>query len=95
MKVRYVAPARQELREAIRYYELQLPGLGRAFRDEVYGTVERIKRLPTAWQSLGDGARRCQTRRFPYGIIYAQVDGELVILAIAHLHREPDYWRDR
>jgi hypothetical protein len=33
--------------------------------------------------------------RFPYGLIYALDDGDILVLAVAHLHRRPDYWRDR
>ena len=41
------------------------------------------------------GVRRCLLARFPYGLIYG-LDGEmLVVVAVAHLHREPRYWVDR
>jgi hypothetical protein len=34
-------------------------------------------------------------QRFPYGIIYEPSEVEIVIIAVAHLHREPEYWRSR
>lgn len=38
---------------------------------------------------------RCLLARFPYGLIFG-VDGKmLVVVAVAHLHREPRYWADR
>lgn len=39
--------------------------------------------------------RRCRLSRFPYGLIYAIENADTLVLAVAHLHREPDYWRDR
>jgi hypothetical protein len=27
--------------------------------------------------------------------VYQILDSELLVIAIAHLHREPGYWRDR
>jgi hypothetical protein len=33
--------------------------------------------------------------RFPYGIIYELSEDEIVIIAVAPLHREPEYWRSR
>jgi mRNA-degrading endonuclease RelE of RelBE toxin-antitoxin system len=39
--------------------------------------------------------RRCRLRRFPYGLIYAIDEGDILIVAVAHTHRRPDYWRDR
>ena len=44
---------------------------------------------------LGEGIRRCRLSRFPYGLIYTIDNGDVLLLAVAHLHRRPDYWRDR
>ena len=33
--------------------------------------------------------------RFPYGIIYTTDGNDLLVIAVAHLHRQPNYWRDR
>jgi toxin ParE2 len=95
LKTRFLLPARRELRETVRYYNAQLPGLGEEFRDEAWETVRRIKEFPEAWHPLGGSIRRCQMRRFPYGLIYEPSANEIVIIAIAHLHRKPEYWRSR
>jgi len=34
-------------------------------------------------------------RRFPYGIYYTIENEVVVIWAVKHLHRDPDYWRER
>ena len=34
-------------------------------------------------------------RRFPYGVIYSIEDDALVIVAVFHLHRHPDSWKER
>jgi hypothetical protein len=39
--------------------------------------------------------RRCRLRRFPYGVIYHADEMEILVVAVAHAHRRPDYWRDR
>ena len=95
MKVKFLPPARHELHEAIIYYSTQRASLGDEFRDEAWETIRRIKDYPLAWHSLGGEIRRCQMRRFPYGIIYEPSDLEIVVIAVAHLHREPEYWRNR
>lgn len=58
-------------------------------------TLQRILEFPLAWQPLGGFFRRCQMQRFPYGIVYEQTDAELIVVAVAHLHREPGYWQGR
>ncbi len=95
MNVRFLEAARNDLRDAIRFYEGQRPGLGREFRDEILAAIDRITKLPEAWRSLSQNTRRCRTHRFPYGVIYQTRGHEILIVAIAHLHREPGYWTDR
>lgn len=36
-----------------------------------------------------------QMQRFPYGVIYEPAVTEIIVVAIAHLHREPGYWQGR
>jgi hypothetical protein len=31
----------------------------------------------------------------PYAVIYREDADEIVVLAVMHLHRRPDYWTDR
>lgn len=95
MKVRFLQPARQELREAVEFFESRRSGLGLEFRDQVYAAVERIQDLPQAWPRLSTNTRRCRVHQFPYGVIYEAGDEEIIIVAVAHSHREPLYWRSR
>jgi plasmid stabilization system protein ParE len=95
VNVRVLEVAQQELDEAIAYYNSQAPGLGDAFLLEAVATIDRIRRFPQAWHPLGESTRRCRLRRFPYGLIYHEDKGEVLIVAVAHSHRRPDYWRDR
>lgn len=95
MKVRLLAVARQELDDAVAWYDEQATGLGREFLDEIDRAVRRAAAFPMSCPELELGVRRCLLARFPYGLIFG-VDGEtLVVLAVAHLHREPRYWAPR
>ena len=87
--------AEAEFTEAIDYYESCAPGLGHDFALEVLSAVERILAHPKAWPILEEEVRRCHTSRFPYGVLYAAESEGIVILAVMHLHRDPDYWRHR
>ena len=95
MKIDFLEIAQIELDDAFEYYNYEVPGLGSAFLTEVINALERINEFPEAWHSCSKRARRCQTRRFPYGIIYQVREQEILVVAIAHLHRKPDYWKDR
>lgn len=95
MKVRFLETAELELDDAILWYESQVPRLGDAFLVEVLSAATRIAQYPEAWQLLDEGIRRCRLSRFPFGLVYAISGTDILVLAVAHLHREPGYWRDR
>jgi toxin ParE2 len=95
MRIRFLEIAQIELDEAVEYYNLESPGLGGEFLSEVLNALDRIGGFPEAWQPCSKRTRRCQTRRFPYGIIYQIREKEILVAAIANLHRKPDYWGSR
>ncbi|MDX2225308.1 MAG: type II toxin-antitoxin system RelE/ParE family toxin [Rhodospirillaceae bacterium] len=95
MTMRLLAAARDELDSAISWYNAQGPGLGDAFLSEILKTFRLIEQHPRAWHPLTAAVRRCRLARFPYGVIYAVENGEIVVLAVAHLHRAPGYWNER
>ena len=84
-----------EFDEAVRYYEACQPGLGLEFAEEVYGAIRRVGEHPDAWSALSRNTRRCLVNRFPYGVLFQFKSGMLHIVAVANLHRRPDYWRSR
>jgi hypothetical protein len=95
MKIRFLKPAQFEVDDAFSWYDSQSRGLGTQFMDDFDRAVRRIAAYPFANAEIEDGLRRCLLSRFPYGIIYG-IDSEIVIVvAVAHLHREPRYWIDR
>lgn len=85
--------ADKELTEAIAYYEQIEPGLGYDFALEVYSAIRRSVDFPEAWSVLDGDVRRSLVKRFPYGILYAQAEDGILILAVMNLHREPGYWK--
>jgi hypothetical protein len=93
--IRFLAEAEAELEDAVAYYESQLMGLGTEFAGEIRAGLARIEEFPEGWQLLGRRVRRYRLNRFPYGILYAVVGGDIVVVAVMHLHRKPDYWQTR
>lgn len=95
MRIRFLEVAEIELDEAIQYYNDKALGLGDDFLTEVLKALNRITRFPESWHPCSKRTRRCQTRRFPYGIIYQIRQDEILVIAIADLHRKPGYWDNR
>lgn len=94
-------PAQAELRAAVSWYEARSPGLGREFLDTARACFRRINAHAGAGSLIPDappeasGARRLRLRRFPYAVIYIELDTELRVLALAHERRAPGYWQTR
>ena len=95
MKVRFISPASDELNEAVRDYDHQLPGLGFRFFQEVDAAIDRIKFMPEAWTKIGEQTRRCILKGFPYALLYVVEPREILITAVAGLHRDPEHYKNR
>lgn len=95
MKVSFLTLAQQELDDAVAWYNEQATGLGQEFLDELDRVVRRTVTFPMSCPEIEPGVRRCLLARFPYGLIYGVDRETIVVVAVAHLHREPRYWVDR
>jgi toxin ParE2 len=87
--------ARAEMRESFEFYEARLGGLGLRFLSAVEQTVERISTHPEAGAPLASEFRKRIVSGFPYNIIYRVWEDYIYLVAGAHHHRRPGYWRDR
>ena len=92
---RFLPLAREELNETAAFYEASVPGLGEAFLDDVHRAIEIVRENPRIGAPVGNRLRKSILRRFPFSIVYAAHDEEIVIVAIAHQRRRPGYWRGR
>jgi plasmid stabilization system protein ParE len=87
--------ARREYDEAKEFYETEQPGLGSQFEEQIRHSLLRIQQNPQAWPPERKEIWRYIVHKFPYKILYSIQDNKIVVLAFAHLHRQPDYWVDR
>lgn len=95
MKIIFSKFAKQELDDAVAYYELEFKGLGKKFRNEVKKAVERIAEFPEAWSMERGEIKKRLLHRFPYKLLYSIEEDHIFLIAIAHQHRKPGYWIDR
>jgi plasmid stabilization system protein ParE len=90
--------ASDEMAEAADAYEGEREGLGERFLRCVQQVVGRLEKLPSIgvpWPGeVGEDVRRCAVRGFPYYVVYVTTPA-LTIVAVAHMRREPGYWRAR
>lgn len=95
MRIEFLEAAQTELDQAFEWYESQQKDLGVQFLNELDAAVRRIITYPESYVLIGKELRRCLVKRFPYGILYGIDADKIIVVAVAHLHRKPDYWLDR
>ena len=89
--------AKEDIRDAARWYNKQSQGLGKRFTSEVRDSVRYIKQNPTACSIRYDQVRTAVLRVFPFMIHYT-VDEEnktVIISAVLHTSRDPKVWEKR
>ncbi len=87
--------AEEEFFEAIAFYESRGEGLGLEFSREIFAAIDRITEFPQSWPVFEGDVRRCLANRFPYGLVYKVIDDKVLIVAVMHLSRDPEYWQYR
>ncbi len=95
MNLEFLPEAQAEFFDAAEYYENKESGLGKRFRDEVWEVCSTILQHPTLWRERLGGFRRVNCPVFPYYIAYFIRSNAVLIAAVAHASRHPDYWRQR
>jgi len=95
MKVKIHELAVKELNEAIDWYELQSPNLGKKFKKALLEQIKKIKLNPSWFLEEIDNIYKAYMPKFPYKILYTLNENEIIVWAIAHLHRRPWYWQSR
>jgi plasmid stabilization system protein ParE len=93
--VEVLPEAEREFREAFLWYFELSPIAAYAFRVQVPDAIDGLAERADMWPADEDGIRFHVLDRFPYTVRY-DLNGQLAtVLAIAHQHRRPNYWKTR
>lgn len=89
--------AKEDIREAAKWYNSRQIGLGSRFVKEVLEKVHLIRQSPKASNVRCDGVRTTVLNVFPFMIHYAidEKKKSVIILAVLHTSRNPGLWTNR
>lgn len=87
--------ADDELSAAAVFYESRETDLGKEFLEELSQAFQRIIARPFSYSIHFDEYRRYLMDRFPYQVVYRIEGKRILVFAVAHLRRQPGYWRER
>jgi toxin ParE1/3/4 len=95
MKYRWQSGALDDLEEATVFYFQEDPNLEIRFAECIDKAIDQITRHPQSWPIVEDEVRRYVVNIFPYSLLYSIERDHVLIVAVAHHSREPDYWKGR
>ena len=95
MRVKFHPEVETELTENTLFYETKVSGLGFRFINEIERYSALLSEHPEIGQVIDENIRHLVFEQFPYSFIYTIEPEYIWILAIAHHHKKPGYWRER
>ncbi len=95
MRYEFHPEALEEYRQALQWYAEREAGLALKFIEAIEDAIQRMLEAPRRWRVVDEDIRRCLTHVFPYAIVYTIEPDFLLILAVMHCSREPQYWKQR
>jgi plasmid stabilization system protein ParE len=94
LDLEYLEEAAVEAATAAGWYAVRSAAAA-GFEAELADAESAIRSLPSAWPPYDHGTPRYLLRRYPFGVVYRIEPTRILIVAVAHGHRRPGYWRDR
>jgi len=96
-KLYYYDEVVQDVREAKKWYREQQEGLDDRFAKDVKASINRLQKNPLNYEIKYRNVRIAYCDVFPYAIHFYmnEIEKQLVIIAIIHQHRHPEYPKNR
>ena len=94
-RIEFHEEAADEYEAAIDWYFERSPIAAQKFADEINHAIESVAKNPQRWPTYLVGTRRFFLRHFPFTVVYRELPAIIQILAVAHGHRRPGYWKSR
>jgi plasmid stabilization system protein ParE len=87
--------AAAELESAFDWYLARDERVAAGFLDEANRAIELISQAPHRWPLSQGDVRKFVLRRFPFLFLYRELPSMIQVIAVAHGHRRPGYWKRR
>ena len=95
--LRWHPAAVREARAARRWYRVDqdAPDAAIRFHAALQRALNQILQSPERWPLVVDDLRKRHLRGFPYRVIYQVRADQILVVAVMHERRRPEYWRGR
>ncbi|MCA9214376.1 MAG: type II toxin-antitoxin system RelE/ParE family toxin [Planctomycetales bacterium] len=87
--------AEGEYTHSLRWYADRSPAAADAFDNEFDRALSEISANPSRFPHCDSEHQFYLMKRYPFRIIYRVGESEVLIIAVAHTSRDPEYWKGR
>jgi plasmid stabilization system protein ParE len=85
----------EEARAAHEWYGERSTAAAEGFLAELDAAIERLSTYSEICPPYLHGTKRYLLKRFPYLVVFRQIEDRIQVIAVAHGRRRPGYWKDR
>jgi plasmid stabilization system protein ParE len=93
LTVRLLPRARKDFDISFDWYSQRSEIAALRFSAEVDAALYRIANSPERYARIDELHRACRLFKFPFRVIYRILETEILVVAVAHAKRHPNYWR--
>ncbi len=93
--IRFHPEADQEYLSSLAWYSERSRDAALDFEAQFQQAISAIEEAPDRWPLHLSHYRRYILRQFPFSIVYRVRETDVLVLAVAHAHQRPGYWRKR
>jgi plasmid stabilization system protein ParE len=94
-RVQLCSAAANDFTESLCWYAKQSAELALEFETAFDAALGRIAERPEQFPAFDERHRYLQMRRFPFLIVFRNLPGRIIVIAVAHTSRSPEFWLDR
>ena len=95
LPINYLPSARKDFDASFDWYADRSTIAAARFANAVDAATARISENAKTLAWVDRVHQECPVKKFPFRIIFRQVEDQILIVAIAHAKRLPKYWRSR
>lgn len=86
--------AKDDIQDIVDYYDEVSVRLADDFLNELDDCIEKIRKMPKAYQKRFHNIRAVFLKRFSIGVFYKVYGKRVVIIAVLHASRNPEIWKN-
>jgi plasmid stabilization system protein ParE len=95
LPIDFLPGSKEDFDQSFNWYASKSSGVAERFTNAINDALAEIANDPERFAKIDDCHRERLVRKFPFRIIYRILKSNVLIVAVAHAKRRPDYWLSR